>query len=366
MRIDGRHTSARQAGFTLVECLVVCAITCVLAAAALNVVALQSTIARAQPEQLDAQQRARSAATALARHLSMAGAGIDAGPRNGPLLHYLPPIVPRRAGLLLADAPAVVRADTVTLALISSSFSQSTLASPVSAAAPTLLATPYATCPPPASLCGLSSGATVVAYSASGLHSWYRLTTSTAPAALAPLQASTAGQAAGDVVAEAERHTYYFDAGARQLRHYDGAFTDVPVVDDVVALQFEYFGEPASPTRPKPPIGEANCLYDATGTFLPLPALPGATGSLTPLPLSLFADGPWCGAGAAQFDADLLRIRTVRVRLRVQASAVWARALGPAFLVPGTARSALLAVPDVHLTFDVSPRNMSIAREVPA
>ena len=67
-------------------------------------------------------------------------------------------------------------------------------------------------------------------------------------------------------IVEAELHTYYFDASLRQLRHYDGDRTDVPVVDNVVQLEFEYFGEPSPPTAPKPALGTANCLYDAGGT----------------------------------------------------------------------------------------------------
>jgi hypothetical protein len=31
----------------------------------------------------------------------------------------------------------------------------------------------------------------------------------------------------------------------------------------------------------------------------------------------MFQDGPWCGSGDNEFDADLLRIRKVRVTLRM-------------------------------------------------
>ena len=40
----------------------------------------------------------------------------------------------------------------------------------------------------------------------------------------------------------------------------------------------------------------------------------------------MFTDGPWCGGGTTRFDADLLRIRLVRVTLRVQATAATMRA----------------------------------------
>ena len=354
----------RQAGFTLVECLVACAITAVLAASLLSVVALHATIARTHPERLDAQQRARAAASALYRDVSAAGAGVDSGPRTGPLLHYLPPILPRRSGLLLADEATIARPDTITVTRVASSLSQSTLAAPVVPAAPSLLLTPYATCPPPAGLCGLGAGAVVLAYAEGGAHSWFRLSGTMAPAPLQPLQAGFSGRATGDIVAEAERHTYYLDASTRQLRHYDGVQTDVPVVDDVVGLRFEYFGEAVSPRRPKPPMGEANCLYDAAGTLLPLHTLPSSS-PLVALPLERLSDGPWCGGADDRFDADLLRIRMVRVSIRVQASPPWARASGPQFQVPGTARTALASVADVQIVFDVVPRNMAIGLEGP-
>jgi hypothetical protein len=355
-------------GFTVVELLVASALTSILLISVLGLVALHAALARSQPERLDVQQRARAASETLHRDLLRAGAGIDVGPRGGPLVHYLPPIVPRRMGLQVPDGPAVARADTLTVTYVAGSMSQTTTAAPLDMAAPLLQVTPYATCPPPVSLCGLAPGATVLILSRSGGSDWFRLTTvSSAGAVLQSLQIGAASHGIGDLVAEAERYTYYFDAAARQLRRYNGFQTDVPVVDDVVGVAFEYFGDPDPPTRPKPPPGEANCLYAASGQLLSgMPTLSGAGASLASLPLSMFVDGPWCGNGPNQFDADLLRIRTVRVTLRVQASPDWARASGPSYGVAGTSRSALTSVPDLHVTFDVSPRNMAVVREIPA
>jgi hypothetical protein len=65
-----------------------------------------------------------------------------------------------------------------------------------------------------------------------------------------------------------------------------------------------------------------------------------------------FTDGPWCpdGAQAVRFDADLLRIRRVRLRLRVQVAAPALRG----------ARSLFFA-PDQQVVLDVTPRNMGAA-----
>jgi hypothetical protein len=76
----------------------------------------------------------------------------------------------------------------------------------------------------------------------------------------------------------------------------------------------------------------------------------------------MLVDGPWCPdeARANRFDADLLRIRRIRVHLRVQT--VSAALRGPAgllFMRAGTSNSAERFVPDQEIRFDVTPRNMN-------
>src|SRR5581483_10659182 len=123
-----------------------------------------------------------------------------------------------------------------------------------------------------------------------------------------------------------------------QLRQYDGYLSDLPVVDDVAGLTFDYFGDPDPPTEPRPPVGTDNCLYDASGSRKPMPVLTPSGDGLAPLPLAMLNDGPWCGGGALQFDADLLRVRAVRVTLRVRSSQAAFRAAAPAFAQPGSSR----------------------------
>jgi hypothetical protein len=48
--------------------------------------------------------------------------------------------------------------------------------------------------------------------------------------------------------------------------------------------------------------------------------------------------------------------------LRVQASQAALRGTGPGYVVPGTATSARRALPDLEVTFDVTPRNLSGVR----
>jgi len=76
-------------------------------------------------------------------------------------------------------------------------------------------------------------------------------------------------------------------------------------------------------------------------------------------------DGPWCpdATFSNRFDADLLRIRRVRVNLRVQVAPSSLR--GPAGLLftrGGTANAAERYVPDQEVSFDITPRNMNLGR----
>jgi hypothetical protein len=102
-----------------------------------------------------------------------------------------------------------------------------------------------------------------------------------------------------------ERHSYYFEAAASQLRHVDPGGSDFPVLDDISHVAVEFIGD----------------------------AGPIASAALT--------DGPWLPSAEDpdRFDADLLALRLVRVH--VTASARFA----------GTVRA----------TFDVAPRNMNAA-----
>ena len=86
---------------------------------------------------------------------------------------------------------------------------------------------------------------------------------------------------------------------------------------------------------------------------------------------SNLTDGPWCpdAANANRYDADLLRIRKIRVTIRLQTGNGTLRgfgslAVGPdaLFVNPGTAPSLSKSVPDRAIRFDVSPRNLNLGR----
>jgi hypothetical protein len=168
--------------------------------------------------------------------------------------------------------------------------------------------------------------------------------------------------AAGTPVVAVESASITLEGSSRTLRLYDGDATDLPLLDDVVDLKVRYFGEAEPPVWPRPPDGQTNCLYAADGTYQSgwLPVL-GAPGRLIELTPGVLTDGPWCGTGDTQYDADLLRVRRMRVSVRLQAGDPAVRGTDRArFANPGSARRSALFVPDVTVEIDVAPRNLRL------
>jgi len=352
-------TRHRDAGFTLAETLVATVLTMLVTGAVFTMINPRTAIAHAQPEASDMQQRARVGADAVVRDLLAAGAGVDTGPDAGSLASFLPPIIPRRMGLSGADADTVARADAVTLVWALAGFAQTTSSAILSTAAPTLALVGGPPCPGGSSLCGMNEGSDVLAFDDLGHFDLFRIAGIAGGVADLRRHAATGGYTypAGARIVSAIARTYYLDAVNRQLRVSDGYLSDAPVIDNVVGLTLTYFGDPAPPVHPRPESG-ANCLYDAAGNPVVLARLASA-GSLAPLPLTMLNDGPWCGEAGNRFDADVLRIRQVRVSLRVQSGDAMFRGSGAFFAVPGTATRADQLLPDVVITVDAAPRNLS-------
>jgi hypothetical protein len=366
--MDQHMTPAKRrsdAGFSLVEVLVALLLTLVVTGAAFTLVASGTTAAQTQPEVMDMQQRARLGSDLLSRDLFMAGAGVYAGPITGALSNFFAPIIPRRMGMVGADAYDVAKPDAVTIAYIPNSYSQTTIRDAMPLSSSELKVEDMANCPKLEELCGFKVGMTLLVFDDIGNYDFFNVTEIQSPAAHLQhrQQAYSNWQyQPGDIVTQAESHTYYYDAVNRQLRHYDGYETDVPVVENVVGVLIEYFGDPEPPLLPKPPLGLANCLYDAAGTPVGLPTLTGQGGSLATLPLSMLNDGPWCGHDDTRFDADLLRVRKVRITLRVQVGNDMMRGTSADFAVVGKSRSGERQLADYSVRFEITPRNMNLGR----
>lgn len=361
-----RQRLSSERGFSLLELLVSTAIMMVVTGAIFAMVNPSQGTAKAQPEASDIQQRMRVGSDTLFKELMMAGAGPYFGARTGSLLNFFAPVMPRRLGYEAPDDTRTAFSDRVTLAYIPNSYSQTTIEQAMPPTSAEMKVTYPPNCQVPKTLCGFEIGMTVIIFDNTG--HWDTFTLTQVQDAAGHLQHH--GQqlnytyAAGSTVTVAVSYTYFRDASTNQLMRYDGYKTTVPIVDNVVDLKFEYFGDPAPPTKPDPGVGgEANCLYDAMHNLVGLPTLTADEGSLAILPLAQLKDGPWCGAGDNEFDADLLRVRKVRVTLRMQASDAAVRGTNPLlFLNPGRAKQSMAMIPDYVVRFDVTPRNMNLIR----
>jgi Prokaryotic N-terminal methylation motif len=364
--MSARQRLSSERGFSLLELLVSTAIMMVVTGAIFSMVNPSHGTAQSQPEISDLQQRMRIGSDTLFKELMMAGAGPYFGARTGSLLNFFAPIVPRRMGLLNADDSRVYKADTLTLTYVPNSYSQTSIAQQMPPQSTELKVTYPPNCQVPRELCGFEIGMTVLIFDDTGHFDTFTLTQVQNDAAHVQHrgQGLTYGYEAGSTITQAVSNTYYRNAQTNQLMLYDGANTEIAIVDNVVDLRFEYFGDPAPPRTPDPGIGGgANCLYDAMHNLIGLETLTADEGSLAILKPDQLNDGPWCGGGENEFDADLLRIRKVRVTLRMQASSASLRGSNPLLFVnPGRATQSMTMVPDYVVRFDVTPRNLNLIR----
>ena len=355
---EGGKVRANALGFSLIEVLISTTITLGITALACALAVDAQAVWRADSARIDLHQRARVAADMLARVLLDSGAGPLTGSSRGPLLRVLPPIVPRRAGIRNADPPDVFRTDAISVLHAVADAEHATLLIPAAVSTATLDIAP-AGCALPA--CGFAAGTTILVHDSTGNFDLFTITA---------VQGLTLGvrhhgtgnaamYAAGSPVLAIRQTTIYWDRTARILREYDGDSSDLPLIDDVVGMEVAYSGDPLPPKWPKPAAGQANCLYDTDGLFRAA-VLPVLEAAVAPVDLSAesLTDGPWCGSGSTQFDADLLRVRRIRVKLRFQAPDPAVRGRDPLlFRNPGTSTSRGSSAADVTVGVDVTPRN---------
>jgi type II secretory pathway pseudopilin PulG len=398
-----RHS---QAGFSLIEMLVAAVIMITVTAAVLAVLHPSHSSSRIQPEIADMQQRLRVGVDALRHDLLMAGAGAYSGAQSGGLVGYFAPVLPFRLGSSATydDGPGVFTPNALTVLYVPSTTLQTTISSPMTEVW-FVAVNAESGCPAGDPLCGFKPDKHVVVYDPTGAFDTFSVTGVDAGGTLF-LKHGQLGELSkvyppGSKITEVVQHTYFIDTADAQLMRYDGLSAPDAVLDNVVGLDFEYYGEPNPPDfrnpgvdrsvtyGPEPPAidvsqspwpaGE-NCTWLTSGgehvtrlATLGTASAASADGSggagLVKLTAAQLTDGPWCpdAASAHRYDADLLRIRRVRVAIRLQTGNAALR--GPMaggrdalFVNPGTARSAALSVADQSISFDVSPRNMNLGR----
>lgn len=261
-------------GFTLIELIIATAIMLAMTAAVMAL--LHDGLVRTPllEEGTDLHQRARVVADALAADLRGAGSGTQSGPLSATFA-VIEPRAPR--------APAGSAAsDVVTIRAVPAQAPRSRLAQALEPEAAAALLAP-AGCPHHTTACGFETGMRAFVFDARGHVDLIQI------AAISPgmLLLAPAGPPravtydAGSEIAAGMEVTYALDGPTRELRRTEGGGT-FAIADNVEALTFEYVGPRAHP-----------------------------------LPLAIFADGPFRGAGARVFDADALGIRGVRAQVRL-------------------------------------------------
>ena len=349
------------------------------------------------PEVADMQQRLRVAEDTLYRNLVMAGAGAYAGTQTGPLTCFFAPVLPSRQGAVRDDAPGTYRTDTITLMYVPATAVQTTIVGGLHGHSGDITVKAEPNCPQGQKLCGFEEGSTALIYDDTGNYDVATMTN--VRNATAHVQVNwTNGIASyneGTKIVQAESRTYFLNAATSQLLFYDGSANgDVPVVDHIVGLTFDYYGDPQPPFLKKPvsdptgpwttygprppalgvqstayPAGE-NCTFTidaASGQQVSRLGMLGAGGSSTLVNLTQaqLTDGPWCpdATNPNRWDADLLRVRKIAVTLRVESAVEALR--GPAgtlFAHGGTSSGGHRFAPDQEVRFQVSPRNLNLGR----
>jgi len=362
-RVDsGRRQGLRsESGYSLVELLVSSAVMLTVTGAIFGLMNPAQGTTQAQTEVADMQQRMRVASDAIFKELVMAGAGVYQGAETGSLLNFFAPVLPRRGG----DGPTVFRDDALLLTYIPNNYAQTTISSPMPPNSNELKVTDVPNCPKHDQLCGFEAGMVVIIFDDAGHFDTFEITKVQDDAAHLQHQGYDLNYAfqTGAHITQGSRAGFYRDATTNQLRKTNGWTGNTPMVDDMVDLKFAYFGDPNPPKYPKPLAGEANCLYDASGNLLPLPTLPLSDGSLSALTASILTDGPFCGSGLNQYDADLLRIRKIRATMRMQVVSSALRGADTSLWKnPGKSPGGGRSVPDYTVTFEMAPRNLNLSR----
>jgi hypothetical protein len=415
-------------GLTLIEALLATTLLVVLTAGVFRVLNSSSSAFGMQPELADLQQRLRAGVSQLKHDLLNAGAGSYSGLNDATnyqtarsLANYFAPILPYvQSSSSNDDGQGRFFADRITIIYVPSTAAQTSLKSDMASPESWIQVNQESGCPfKPGTtdvadpLCGFHASATgaddathAVIYDGTGAFDEFVVTAvdeSGATLDFRHLQQGTFSHAyrVPSRISEVTSRAYFLKADSNQLMQDDGLGTTIPVLDNVVGLSVEYYGDPMPPAfvtsstttlsttyGPAPPgldvsvsvdgwpPGE-NCVWTIRGegrerTYVSrLAAMGDGSGALLPLTAANLSDGPWCpdAANSNRYDADLLRVRKVRVSIRLQTGNRALRGSGSLVTGPdalfvngGSARSLSNTVPDQAIRFDVSPRNLNLGR----
>ena len=344
-------------GASLIELLIAVSLALVLSALAVRVLGDAVDAFAWQPASSELSARADAVARLLTADLSAAGLGLRvqvgspaplAGPTPLRLTSWLPPILPRVVALDGADTDDVAVSDRLTIVTVADGAPQAA----VRRWPPRWLFVPGPTCPALIDGCGLRAGVPLLWLES---RPGFQLGEVAAVDA-AGLDVDGVTPAADDaIVAGVELVSYRFDAARGELLRGRAAGRGLAVAGHVLAFEVELWGDGDPPVAPRWPPGGASCLTLADGSpRLPRWAAPGAPALR--IDAARLADGPWCGAAPFRFDADLFRVRHVRVKLRLEADDDTTRGRDPATTARrGSAATPAREVQDIDVAIDVAP-----------
>jgi hypothetical protein len=346
--------TADRSGFTVIEALGALAVSLVLLATVL--LTFQPTLDEVSvvPEATDLHQRSRASEDVLRQALAPAGAGAD-------LLGYatltetVPAVWPRRLGRWSADVVPLAWADRLSVLTVPLLAPQAPMAAALLAGADQVAIAAHAACGIDPT-CGFRRSQHVLVSDATG-RTFAAQVADVAPGLIVLDQPAPMTLALPGFVTVTSLTVLYFDAARRQLRRYDGFASDQPLVDDVVWAAMRYYGDPLPPRYPAV-AGQTTCVAEADGSPR-LPFLGPAPAPLVELSAGALSDGPWCGGEPWLYDADLLRVRAIRVTLRLQAGSPAVRGVGPWFASPGVSRRPGGLVPDITIDLLIAPRALA-------
>jgi len=388
--------SARS-GFTLAELLIAGTLILLVMTGLAAVIDPSHASSRAQASATDIRLRLRAASEAVAADLHGAGSGPVNGVFGRALGGFAPAVLPFRLGSR-GDPPGTARPDALTVISTAGVGAAAELAAAFVPAAGVAQISSSPGCPAGDLSCGVRVGMSVLLVDERG--QWDLFTVAAVTGASLGLQprGTISGRPfpPGSLLIPVAVVCFSLRAGTSaeglQLMTGDADQWELPLVDHLTGLTFELLGDPVPPRlgsaggSPRavtygpvpPPVGEDNLSDDwpagESCTFLAfaggqssrmLTLASGAAAGLVPLPPASLTDGPWCpdGSAANRYDADLLRVRAVRVTIRAEAALAAVRGADTRlFLNPGSSRDRSGVAADQGVVIDVVPRALQAGR----
>lgn len=347
-----------ESGFGLAELLVASVLTAVVIGFLLFELRDLSRTWRVAGEHVDVTARTRAGADVIASALRRAGAGFWLSADSTGRAAAFPAVFPSRFAVSSSDPEMAAFADRFTAVSSGDDRPRLALVTTMGDASDPLMVVPLPGCPSSSATCGLEPGQMALIFDQQGHADLFRVTWTSGqwighdPPTLSHAYASSEPTR---VVGVELRAFHHLDLAAR-LNEYRGKSAAMPMLDHVADMSVAYLGEPDPLKLPRPPLGVDTCLFapDGLPKLSTLTATAGPWAVLTPGSL---ADGPTCGQAPFRFDADLFRVRAVRLELRVEAASALARGVESAtFWNPGSATHRAQWVADQLVTVDVALR----------